>query len=247
MENFKIMGLIVAFIYCIGLYANQKQDQSNMQKSIDQSIELFVGEQKIQLFMYEGCSYCVKVIVFLKQYNLLDKVVLIDAGVQANRERLRYISGKMQAPYLVDVDANVTMPESLDIIAYLITKYNVAIPAVEVISTLPIVQMSTMAKYDNATFLSIVQASKKPVVILISTTWCPPCKIFKPIFLQISQQFADVCEFICIDGDIDREIANQLGVQCYPSIVCYKNGQQIEFENYRSKAGLLNLIDQLIA
>ena len=247
MKNFKIIGLIVAFIGSIGLYASQMQDQSSVQKFIDGSIELPNAEQKIQLFMYEGCSYCVKVTDFLKQYNLMDKVVLIDAGVEKNREQLRSVSGKIQAPYLVDFDANVMMPESLDVIAYLATKFNVIMPVVKVLEVLPIVKISEMTKYDSATFLSIVQASKTPVIILISTTWCPPCKIFKPIFLQIAQQFTDACEFICIDGDADRAIADQLGVQCYPSIVCYKNGQQINPENYRSQAGLLHLIAQLIA
>jgi thioredoxin 1 len=247
MKNFKIIGLIVAFIASIGLYASQIQDQSTVQKSIDGFIELPTAEQKIQLFMYEDCFYCIKVTDFLKQYNLMDKVVLIDAGLQKNREQLRSVSGKTQAPYLVDFDANVMMPESLDIIAYLATKFNVIMPAAEVVLALPVLKIIEMTKYDSATFLSVVQASKKPVIILISTTWCPPCKIFKPIFLQIAQQFADACEFICIDGDADRAIADQLGVQCYPSIVCYKNGQQINPENYRSKAGLLNLIAQLIA
>ncbi len=247
MKNFKIIGLIVPFVLSIGLYATQIQDQITVKNSIDQSIQLPIAEKKIELFIYEDCFYCIKVIDFLKQYNLMDKVILIDAGIQKNREQLRSVSGKTQAPYLVDFDANVTMPESLDIIAYLGTKFNVIMPAAEDVLALPVVKISEMTKYDSSTFISLVQASNKPVIILISTTWCPPCKIFKPIFLQIAQEFADVCEFICIDGDVDRAIADQLGVQCYPSIVCYKNGQQLNPENYRSKVGLLNLISQLIA
>ena len=170
----------------------------------------------------------------------------IDAGIPENRELLRSISGKTQAPYLVDVEAGIKMPESLDIIAYFSKKFNVTMPMAETVMR-NVIEVNGLKKYDSVTFLSDVQASQKPVIILISTTWCPPCKVFKPIFLQIAQEFAHVCEFICVDGDANMEIVSQLGIQAYPSIVCYKNGKKINFENYRSQEGLIRLINQLLA
>lgn len=247
MKKIKIFSCVVAIIGFVCLYAGQNQDQMTIQQSIAiQSADTQIIEHKIQLFMYDGCLYCVKVTDFLKQHNLMDKVVCIDASIPENRELLRSISGKTQAPYLVDVEAGIKMPESLDIIAYFSKKFNVTMPMAETVVR-NVVEVNGLKKYDYVTFLSDVQVSKKPVIILVSTTWCPPCKVFKPIFLQIAQEFADACQFICVDGDLNTEIVNQLGVQCYPSIVCYKDGKQINPENYRSKEGLIRLINQLLS
>ena len=63
----------------------------------------------------------------------------------------------------------------------------------------------------------------------------------------MAEKYADKCRFICIDGDTDAAIVDLLGVNCYPSIVCYKNGKKINPENYRSQEGLQRLVNQLIA
>ena len=247
MKKFKIVSLIVIVIGFVCLYAGQTIDELvTQQDPIVESVPSHNIENKIQLFMYDGCSYCVKVVDFLKQHNLMDKVEFIDAGIAANRELLRSTSGRTQAPYLVDRDAGIKMPESLDIIAYLMKKFDRVMPLEEVMPAVRLGDFKGLKKYDISTFLSYVQTARKPVVILVSTTWCPPCKVFKPIFLQLAEKFTDSCEFICLDGDENRDIVNQLGVQCYPSIVCYKNGLQINPENYRSQEGLTRLINQLL-
>lgn len=242
----KILSCIVVSLGCIYLYAGTVQDEKVVESTIVLQVKAPVTEQKIQLFMYDGCSYCVKVIDFLKQHNLMNEVECIDAGIAENRELLRSISRRTQAPYLVDRDAGVTMPESLDIIAYITKKFNVVASAADTMQNVSI-KVHGSKSYDSSTFLSDVQASEQPVIILVSTTWCPPCKIFKPIFLQMAEQFADRCRFICIDGDTDAAIVDLLEVRCYPSIVCYKHGKQINPENYRSQEGLQRLICQLIA
>jgi thioredoxin 1 len=254
MKKLKVFGFIIAILGFMSLDAGKMQDGisgyeiDTVKKNSMQTVDTQRGKQKIQLFMYDECPYCVRVATFLKQQNLMDKVEFIDAGVSENRELLRSVSGRTQAPYLIDLDADVKMPESLDIIAYFSKKFATTIPpVVECISGIAPIEVYEQKKYNNATFLSDIQASKKPVMILVSTTWCPPCKIFKPIFLQVAQQFADVCTFICIDGDVDSGIRDQLGVQGYPSVVCYKNGKRINSENYRSKEGLVRLVHQLVS
>ena len=79
----------------------------------------------MQLYIYQTCPYCTKVISFLKNNNILDKVQLIDAGEEKYREELKNISGRTQAPFLVDKDNNVSMPESNDIIDYFKAKFEI--------------------------------------------------------------------------------------------------------------------------
>ena len=56
----------------------------------------------------------------------------------------------------------------------------------------------------------------------------------------------EVCEFIIVDGDANREIVTQLGVRSYPTVACYKNGKAIDAQNYRSEQGLTHLVQSLL-
>lgn len=246
MKLFKIVVLLGAVICLVSLYADQKDEikKEDIVMNTQKESGLQVLASKIQLFMYEDCFYCVKVRLFLEKYNLLEKVEFIDAAIPANKELLKSISGRTQAPYLVDKDANVSMPESEDIMKYLAKKFNIA-DSQE--TRKPLSNFDNGEKqHDADTFLSDVCKASKPVVILVSTTWCPPCKVFKPIFVEIAKEFADQFEFILVDGDANRKIVDQLGVRGYPTVVFYKDGKRIELQYSRSKIGFTQAIQKLL-
>lgn len=73
----------------------------------------------MQLYCYDFCPYCKKVLNFIQEHNLMQHFEIIDAGQTEFRKQLEEISGRTQAPYLVDASNNVSMPESDDIIAYI--------------------------------------------------------------------------------------------------------------------------------
>lgn len=246
MKKIKIVLSIAIVVGLVSLYADQqdqiKKDDVVMKQDIESTPEIVVS--KIQLFMYEGCSYCVKVKLFLEKYNLIDNVEFIDADIATNKELLKTISGKTQAPYLVDKDANVKMAESEDIIKYLAEKFKITDYKE---TRKPLSNLDNGEKqHDPDTFLAHVCAASKPVVILVSTTWCPPCKVFKPIFIEIAKEMADQFEFILVDGDANRKIVEQLGVRGYPTVVFYKNGQRIDIPYSRSKIGFTQALNKLL-
>ncbi|MBP6869569.1 glutathione S-transferase N-terminal domain-containing protein [Candidatus Babeliales bacterium] len=266
MKKRNVIGLlfVVGIVCFLSAHdASQQVSENEIMQKVDESHQAEIVEKaKVQLFMYQGCSYCVHVYSFLQSKNLLDQVEIIYLDSSEKIHLLKSISGRTQAPYIVDAAAGVSMAESLDIIEYFKKKYVVesdlstqAMLQVETPATdhLKIADENCKAKsnqypksYNPKTFISEMQAFKKPVIILISTTWCPPCKVFKPIFLQVAQEFADQCEFICLDGDLNGSIVETLGVQCYPTVVCFKNGQQINPKNYRTKSGLFDLVSILL-
>lgn len=243
MKNLKLLTGMFGVAFYIGLLASEQIQVEGL--SIEQPVH--VTEQKIQIFGYVQCPYFAKVAYFVQSQNLLDEIEFVDVSLLEHAAQLRSISGKTQVPYLVDAAAGIKMHESDDIIAYLMKKYEIvyAKPA-PVIKNLQDDQVSTQKSYDPKTFLSDIQQSSKPVVMLVSTTWCPPCKVFKPIFLQVAQKYADVCDFICVDGDANYEILIQLGIRSYPTIVCFKEGKQINPQDYRSQEGLTQLVQQLV-
>lgn len=246
MKKIKIVLSIAVVVGLVSLYADQqdqtKKDDVVMKQDAESTPEVVAS--KIQLFMYKDCFYCVKVKLFLEKYNLVDKVEFIDADIVGNKDLLRTISGKTQAPYLVDKDANVKMAESEDIIKYLAEKFKIADYKE---TRKPLSNLDNGEKqHDPDTFLAHVCAASKPVVILVSTTWCPPCKVFKPIFIEIAKEMADQFEFILVDGDANRKIVEQLGVRGYPTVVFYKNGQKIDLQYSRSKFGFTQALKQLL-
>lgn len=247
MKFFKILSVLIGIVCLVEVYASQQQDKINPVDNIALSVISLPDTvaSKIQLFMYEACFYCVKVKLFLEKYNLVDKVEFIDAGVVENRDLLKTISGKTQAPYLVDADSNIKMAESDDIIAYLAKKFNIQDDKKSEKTELS--NLNNSQKQHNVEkFLLDVLSSSKPVIVLVSTTWCPPCKILKPIFIEVATLMKDVCEFILVDGDENPEIVKLLGVRAYPSVLFYKDGRQRMLPFDRSKAGLKKIVEQLI-
>ena len=105
---------------------------------------------------------------------------------------------------------------------------------------------NTQKVHDVETFLPDIIKSSKPVIILVSTTWCPPCKFVKPLFLQVAQEMAQDCEFICVDGDENLEILMQLEVNAFPTFIFYIDGMRINLDdvdnidNVRAQYGFID-------
>lgn len=74
----------------------------------------------LRLFVYNNCPYCKKVVKFLKDNNIAQYVEIVDLAYPANMKELERLNNyNTQAPFLHDVERNVRMLESADIIAYL--------------------------------------------------------------------------------------------------------------------------------
>ena len=73
----------------------------------------------MELFIYETCPFCLKVMDAMKSigYREGEDIQLVDAHQEENKERLLKLGGKAQVPFLVDGDT--MMYESDDIIDYL--------------------------------------------------------------------------------------------------------------------------------
>ncbi|MBO5738163.1 glutathione S-transferase N-terminal domain-containing protein [bacterium] len=73
----------------------------------------------LELFVLESCPYCRKVMDFLDKENI--EYHKIDISDKESENSLIQIGGKRQVPFLVDVERNIQMYESKDIIEYLKT------------------------------------------------------------------------------------------------------------------------------
>lgn len=64
--------------------------------------------------------------------------------------------------------------------------------------------------------------------------WCPPCKMFGPVFEAASETHPDAV-FVKIDTDAERELAGGLGISSIPTLMAFRDGYLV----YR-EAGALN-------
>lgn len=90
-----------------------------------------------------------------------------------------------------------------------------------------------------ANFFDIIK-SDIPVLIDFSAEWCGPCKMMPPILKKVKDALGDQVKILKIDVDKNQAIAQKLQIRNVPTIVLYKNGNQL----FR-QAGVLQA-DQLI-
>jgi len=117
----KIIKLVAWLVLSFGIVC-MDQEQKNNTNIVESK-----NYHKIQLFVDDNCPFCLKVALFLLNQNLLDQIEFIDANLDENRVLLKQLSGKTQVPYLVDRDVDIKMAESMDIIKYLVQKFNCSV------------------------------------------------------------------------------------------------------------------------
>jgi thioredoxin 1 len=65
------------------------------------------------------------------------------------------------------------------------------------------------------------------VLIDFFAEWCGPCKMMTPILKKVKEDLGDSIKIFKIDIDKSQHLAASQQVQSVPTIIMYKNGQQI--------------------
>jgi len=79
----------------------------------------------------------------------------------------------------------------------------------------------------DSTLELLIKKSPLPVVIDVWAPWCGPCRQFAPTFNEASQKFAGQVVFAKVNSDTNPKSAIQLNVRGIPSLVIYKQGQEV--------------------
>ena len=68
--------------------------------------------------------------------------------------------------------------------------------------------------------------SSKLVLVDFYAEWCGPCKMMKPILLDVAERIGDKATIISVDIDKEKELATKHRIQSVPTLIIYKNGKQ---------------------
>jgi thioredoxin 1 len=73
------------------------------------------------------------------------------------------------------------------------------------------------------------------VLVDVWAPWCGPCKLIGPVVDQISIDFNGQLSVGKLEADSNREIVSELGIRSIPTILLFKNGEEVD-----RKVGALN-------
>ena len=90
-----------------------------------------------------------------------------------------------------------------------------------------------------------VISSDKLVLVDFFATWCQPCKMMHPVLENIKQQLGDSIRIIKVDVDKYQQTAAQYRVQSVPTLMLFRNGQNLWRQSgAMSASNLLSIIKQ---
>ncbi|KAJ3322796.1 hypothetical protein HDV06_002657 [Boothiomyces sp. JEL0866] len=87
------------------------------------------------------------------------------------------------------------------------------------------------------------------VFVKIGATWCPPCKMIKPVFHELSDKFKEA-KFIAIDSDTsegNEAFAAKYEIQSYPTFLVFYNGKVIQTLIGADKQALESMVEMMIS
>ncbi len=85
----------------------------------------------------------------------------------------------------------------------------------------------------------------KPCVIDFYATWCGPCKRIAPILEELAQTYKGEIYFYKVDTDIEKELAQDFGIQSIPTLLfCPTTGNPSISNGAMTKEDLIKIIDK---
>lgn len=87
--------------------------------------------------------------------------------------------------------------------------------------------MSTKAITD-ATFESEVLKSDVPVLVDFWAEWCGPCRALAPKLEELASEWNGKAQVVKLNIDENHESAVKFGVRSIPTMILFKNGQEVE-------------------
>lgn len=99
---------------------------------------------------------------------------------------------------------------------------------------------------ENERILSEILNSNKLVVVDFFATWCGPCQELSPILVELDKQYNGEVQFYKVDVDESQDCAIRYGVNAMPTLIFFKDGNEIEREvGFLPKEELEELIEEL--
>ena len=96
-------------------------------------------------------------------------------------------------------------------------------------------------------FEAKVLRSGQPVVVNFSAvSWCPACRALAPVYQRLSADYQGKLGFAKIDIDENVDFPARYGIQAAPTLIFFKDGQEIERIIGPHPSRLKQIIDRIL-
>lgn len=92
---------------------------------------------------------------------------------------------------------------------------------------LPVAEAEPVHVTDE-TFEEVVLNSMVPVMVDFWAPWCGPCRMVAPIVEDLARAYDGKAVIAKINTDENIQIAGKLGIMGIPTLILFKNGQEVD-------------------
>ncbi len=101
---------------------------------------------------------------------------------------------------------------------------------------------------DVARLQAAIASSSMPVLVDFWASDCKPCQVFEPIVDELAAQFEGQLQLIKVNAFQEVATAMAFGIDCFPTLVLFKDGNVIEkVTGVAPKIALVKLLNQHLA
>ena len=99
----------------------------------------------------------------------------------------------------------------------------------------------------DATFVTEVLQSNKPVLVDFWAEWCAPCRKVEPLLAEIETELGDKVEFVKLNIDENPETAMAYRIMSVPTLTIFKGGEPVQsVAGAKPKGDLVRFIESAI-
>ena len=104
-----------------------------------------------------------------------------------------------------------------------------------------------MGKYIELTSDNFDQAKEGIALVDFWAPWCGPCRMLAPVIDELANDFDGKAKICKVNTDEQGDLAAEFGVRSIPTLIFFKNGEEIEREvGFLSKEKLEKIIEELL-
>jgi thioredoxin-like negative regulator of GroEL len=75
--------------------------------------------------------------------------------------------------------------------------------------------------------LDLPLGASRPLLVDVSTTWCPPCRALTPVLERLARARAGSLDVRTVDADSSPLLAAKLGARAFPTLVLFVGGREV--------------------
>jgi len=86
----------------------------------------------------------------------------------------------------------------------------------------------------KADFDKILADNQKAVFVDFTASWCPPCKMIKPIYEELAETHKDLegVKFVKIDVDENEEVSQEYAIRSMPTFKVFVAGKEVKEDGF---------------